>query len=724
MPSFYYPEGYFGPICDSAVDADDIAFRSRRATTEETKLVNVYTSGTNWWYNVPSARILVSIDCEQNPDGTFFNCEYKYSDGKVETGSDDYPGIISNKGFGLKDKFFVPDIDADSCSPFDPDINIRPRKYFNADGTSVLKYKRARSKPVTYPVDAGPKYGLSANAMTVAFNSAGTALTVTGAGTANVRLTLTWDDNPSTNGVALDSVSITDDSDATTTWTRSGSNGDQEETIVVTAGTYNLTFSNLNSANSPILVQNNSTKLCLKDSDGTDCNASFTIDDISNPEFDYDDFQWNADGREYGVWVNPEECTLPSEEQDVTYTIDIEETGTYAFSFGADDRGTVTLDETDVIFNDVTGGIFSTGAGSTPHTATRTLNRGKIKVLVSCTNSTLSSPSNSYSWAENPGGWFLKICKGSSCVSNNEIDDWLFSGTFPSWSNFMNSYAVFPSITDPLVGVAQSATWNIDVPDNDNYTLEVQADNNATITLDGTTVATSSSYTSSTTAILSNLSVGAHTIGATVTNTALGGTNVDSWANNPGGVAWTITRPASTNTENVVTTEIVPNAITARFDDEGNIIVEGDGSGRVQLLFEWDDNPDDNDTALGRLEIAGKTFVQTSGVRKGSDDYVFTATAGRTYNLNVINNSGGFSKDGNKKLCFRDTGGNDCNATLRINDVSNTGTTSKTTIESVTTTIAEKIIATSLDLQTTSGVDSNNIIWHTRKAVGYEEYTQ
>ena len=28
---FYYPEGYFGPVCDSPVSDEDIANRSRRA---------------------------------------------------------------------------------------------------------------------------------------------------------------------------------------------------------------------------------------------------------------------------------------------------------------------------------------------------------------------------------------------------------------------------------------------------------------------------------------------------------------------------------------------------------------------------------------------------------------------------------------------------------------------------------------------------------------------
>ena len=725
MPSFYYPEGYFGPICDSAVSDEDIAFRSRRAVDEEDlgdQRVLVYPSNgleDPWWNEIKALTgevygFLVGIKCRQREDGTYFDCINLFADGKER----DVDQVIQ-EAIGLKDNFFVPTINSDSCSPFDNDINIRPQPFFDVNGNRVLKYKRERSSPVTFAVDAGPKFGYSASSLSVAWNAAGTALVVTGTGTGSQDLTLEWDDDPNSAGVAVTSISITDDSGSTTTWTQSGESGEVTKTITITAGTYNLTFVGLNAANSPIQV--NSNALCLKDGDGTDCNATFSIGDLSNVDFDYDEYQWNSDGRNYGAWVNPEICTLPGETQSVTYIISIEEDGTYAFSFGCDDSGSLILNDDDIIFNNINGGIFSTGSGSTPHTATRTLSRGTIKLTVSCTNSILAS--GSYNWDQNPGGWFIKLCKGSSCVSNTEIADWLYSGPAVPWSDFMNTYAVFPSNTDPLVGVSQSTTWNIDVPDTDDYTLEVQADSNATITLDGTSVATSTSYTSSTTATLSNLTVGSHTIGATVTNTALGGTNVDSWANNPAGVAWTITRPSSSTTENVSTTTSVPNNISAAFDSNGNIDITGDGSGRVQLIFEWDDNPNTNSTALGQIEIAGKTFTQTAGVETGNDSHIFDATTGQRFGIQIFNNSGGFSVTSNE-ICFRDLDGNDCNAKLTIASVINTGNTDKTTTESVTTTVTEEIIASSLDLSTTSGVDSNNLIWHTRKAVGYEYYTQ
>lgn len=721
--AFYYPEGYFGPICDSPIEEEQ---RDRSIVIPpEDQYVPVFEEGDNWWYGIGDLtgkppKLLLRMECKQKPDGTYFDCRYIYTDGTEE--DNNKGGGISSEGFGLKDKFFIPEFGPETCSPFDPDINIRNRIYFLSDGTTVEKTKRGRSKPVTYAVDASSKFGLSSTALTATFNSAGTAVNVSGSGTGNILLKLKWNDNPNTDGVAVGSISINDETGTTYTWIQSGERGSEENYISVEGGnTYNITFNGLNAANNPILVQDNNTKLCLRDSDEDDCNAEFTIETLENPEFTYEEYQWNPDGRNYGVWVNPEVCTLPGIEQEVTYEIDIEHTDTYAFSFGSDDRGTVVLNGTDTIFNDLVGGIFSTGGGRFPHTATRVLNRGKIRVTVSVTNAVLPPSSNSYSWAENPGGWFLKICRGSACATDTLISNWVFAGTNPKWSAFMNEYAVYPSNTDPLIGTAHSATWNIDFPDTDDYTLEVQADNTATVTLDGVQVATSSSFTSSTTVTLSNVSVGPHALGVSVTNNASPSGTVESWEGNPGGIAWKITRPGSTTTETVTTTATVDNDISATFDDNGNVVVTGVGSGRVQLLFKWDDNPNTNDTALGKLKIAGKTFVQTNGVEKGSDDYVFDATAGQTYTLNIIDNSGGFSKESNTKLCFRDRDGNDCNAELRITDVSSTGTVQNTTSEQVTTTVPTSQVASSLDLQS-SGVDSGNIIWHTRMAIGYEEY--
>jgi len=735
--AYYYPEGYFGPICDSPATAEEIAFRNRLTPVEQEVIderVFVYPQdgdiGRPWWEElektlgfIPTA--LKSIKCKQAPDGSFYDCIYQYINDEFILEQPQTP----NELIGLRDNFIFPDFTPNSCSPFDPDINILPKKVFLADGTSVLRYKREKSSPVTFDVSAGSRYVVLDSGLNVAWNSTGTALIATGSGSSNVVLRLKWDDNPSDSGTAVDTITIVDSDNNSVTWTQSGEKGQEDKVVALTAGTYNLAYTGLNSANNPINVDGDTLK--LKDGDADDTNASFKIQDNSNQEFGYEENQWNEDGRNYGVWVNPAVCTLPAIEQEVTYTIDIEETGVYGFSFGADNRGTLILNDSDTLFNDVGAGIFdtwATAAQSTPHTTTRTLQRGTILLTVSCLNvpnevDADGKPTGaSYRWSDNPGGWFIKICKGGACAVNTSITNWIPSGTVPAWSSFMNTYAVFPSTTNTLSGIPQTAVWNISVPDTDDYVLEVSADNNATITLDGSTVATHSGFTSSTTTTLTGLTVGAHTIGATVTNTASPSNVTDNWANNPAGVAWTITRPASSTQETVTTTSSVPNDIDAVFNSAGDIVVTGVGSGEIQLIFEWDDNPNTNGTALGQLNIAGKNFTQTTGKERGSDSYKFTGTAGQTYPITISDNPNGFRRrNNNSQLCFMDRDDDDCNAKLIISSVRDSGVTSSTTNEVVTTVVTESVIASSLDLST-STLDTSNLVWHTRMASGYEYY--
>mgnify|MGYP003313317551 FL=1 len=188
-----------------------------------------------------------------------------------------------------------------------------------------------------------------------------------------------------------------------------------------------------------------------------------------------------------------------------------------------------------------TDGMLSAG---TPTTATRSLSAGILTLNILCTNQTTSPPTildSDYVWNNNPAGWYLKICKGGACGSATSID-WVAAGPHPLWSSFMNTYAVFPSSSNPTLDSAQTATYNINISTAGNYDFECQADSTATFTLDGTQIATSSSYTSSTTTTLSNLSAGMHTLVVVVTNNTTSGNIGNTWTDNPGGAAWTISQ--------------------------------------------------------------------------------------------------------------------------------------------------------------------------------------
>ena len=49
MPSFYYPEGYFGPICDAP--GEEQIDRSIVVPPEE-QYVPVFEDGPDWWYGI------------------------------------------------------------------------------------------------------------------------------------------------------------------------------------------------------------------------------------------------------------------------------------------------------------------------------------------------------------------------------------------------------------------------------------------------------------------------------------------------------------------------------------------------------------------------------------------------------------------------------------------------------------------------------------------------
>lgn len=726
--AYYYPEGYFGPICDTPLTDEQIGDLQRDTPAllegEEEKQLTYPTDGVPddpWWIiykeitgELPS--LLIAQRCKQREDGSYFDCEYEYS-----APVDFIEITVPREDFGLGEEFFVPTITPESCSPFDADINIRPITFITPGGGLVTKYKKEKSSPVTYPVTSSRGFTEVASDLDVSFDNAGTQVVITGTGSAIITFELRWDDNPNAKGLAVGTVTI-----GGASLTQVGEKGSATINLQLSAGNYPLTYSGQTATDPGRRVVRNNQAIEYDDDigNGFDLNATLSIQSVSNVDGIQIDSFWSDDGNAYAVWVNPETCTLPREEQNVTYKIPIETAGTYGFTFGCDDNATVIINENDTIFNNVPGGIFRGGNLSTPYTTTRNLDAGTLDLTVRCTNSdggfnTDGEPSGlAYAWWRNPGGWYLKICKGGVCLGDSAVT-WIRSGPHQAWSEFMNNYAVYVSTTDPSLGT-HTTSYTIYIEEEDDYVLEMQADNNGTISWDGTQVLTSSSYTTSSTYTIPNVSVGSHTLSVSVTNVANGGTDVDTWANNPGGIAWTLTQPGDTFiTLETVTTQI-PNEIQATFNAEGDIVVTGFGTGQIQLIFEWDDDPDTNGTALGKIEIAGKTFVQTAGKETGNDSFSFTAQAGRTYTAVIEDNPDGFTrKRSNTQLCFFDSGGSDCNATLDIASVTYSGTVPSTTTTTTTTVINEKIVAKSTDLN----VDNNNLVWHTRLATGYEYST-
>ena len=700
---FYYPEGPSGPVCDIVVD-DAAAERLAQRLKELSELGDgrepIYTP-TDWesMENVmgPVTAIFVRrCRVRTLSDGTkeYYDCVDdlinpigEFSGYPLQAPLYDWEAN-SISPWGLDDNFEPAELNEKACNPHDPDINIFPVKFYRADGSFVTKILVEKSSPVTFPVTSG---GASVSNPSISASFANVAgvlsLVVTGSGTGVVTLNMTWRDDPDAFGVAVGSLSV-----GGITLNQVGYRGSAGATISVTAGT-NYPITTANNYPRDIISPN---EICFKDDDGNDCNVRLKIGSASSEEPVLNDTgYWSDEANTYAVWVNPEICTLPNQQQQVTYFIDIPSTDTYTIVGAADDYFDVYLNDSPTPIIGGVGGIFSGGSLTTPYSATTTLNQGTLKMVVSCTNSdagfnTNGQPSGlAYSWQRNPGGWYVKICKGTGCIASNAVT-WVKAGPHPGWAAFMDTYAVYPSNTEVLKGVDHTTDWNINVPYAGDYEFEYAVDNTGSWSLDGTQIASAvDNFGGSGTYTITNLSSGPHTITAVVNNNA---GDADDWAKNPAGTAWTL-RPLATS-----------NAAFASFNQNGDLVVTGNGTAQIQLNFDWDDNPNTAGTALNTLKwfgLDGVEFVQSGN--SGSDSATATVIGGTTYQMNLQGSGGGFEiRNNGNRICFFDNDGDDCNANVEISQ-----TTQSTT--------QPDIIASSL-----GAGNSSNLIWHTRMDTGYK----
>tara|TARA_B100001113_G_scaffold110580_1_gene89716 strand:+ start:520 stop:4497 length:3978 start_codon:yes stop_codon:yes gene_type:complete len=122
---------------------------------------------------------------------------------------------------------------------------------------------------------------LSNGTLSVQFDASGN-LVATGTGTATVVLKLQWNDRPWTYDVAIDTIQM-----GGLTWTRTGRSGEEIKTLNITgAGTTSIT---MNGNSGGFSIVDNNTRICMRDLDGTDCNANFIITNANiNGDHAYD----------------------------------------------------------------------------------------------------------------------------------------------------------------------------------------------------------------------------------------------------------------------------------------------------------------------------------------------------------------------------------------------------------------------------------------------------
>lgn len=453
MAEYYYPEGPLGPICD-VILPDDFRIIADPAPAVQ-DLTQVIDGPRD-----PNAYVFwpLSTECKVDPvTGELYDCETVYEKSlfdlspyngtnNVYDGADGFDWAnFSTQNFGLNDEFFIPIISPDACFPFDPDINIRPVRFYDDAGIESLRYACEKSTPVTYAVHAGSK---EAPVVSVRFNDDATQLIVEGSGEGEATFTLEWNDDPNTFGVALDSLTI-----GGVTWSRAGESGSETHTITIQGGqNYPITYINLNPVNIPPVI--NGSSICFRDSDGNDCNATFSL---SGDNFQTEGASlWSELGDTYGVWTNNMECTLPCIEQTVSYVVNIPETDNYHIEFGADWEGELYLDNSETPILDITDGIRK---GTTPHTSTQSLTAGDHLFTVKCINDKVISKAYVYHYFDTNVDWGT-ITPGPGTAIRQELDGY-DNQTNSISASFPDAYSI--SIGGSGIGVLNLLlSWNDD----------------------------------------------------------------------------------------------------------------------------------------------------------------------------------------------------------------------------------------------------------------------
>ena len=144
------------------------------------------------------------------------------------------------------------------------------------------------------------------------------------------------------------------------------------------------------------------------------------------------------------------------------------------------------------------------------------------------------------------------------------------------WSDFLKTYAVYPSNTAALLG-SHTGTWEVTVTVPGTYTFEVQADNQGSIGWDGVTLGQTSmfqSHNQSSMFMVEQVTAGTHTITATITNVYTENAG-SGWERNPAGIAWVLKDPNQTVVKTSLDSFPV-KVLNSLHDggDEGNLLAD------------------------------------------------------------------------------------------------------------------------------------------------------
>ncbi len=112
------------------------------------------------------------------------------------------------------------------------------------------------------------------NASAITFDSNGNIVNT--GGTTTTQIKLEWDDRTSVAGLAITEITAVDADGQTVTWDRDDNrnSGKVTKSIKLPNGTTNVTYSGNSGGFS---IKDNNSRVCLRDTDGNDCNADFKL---------------------------------------------------------------------------------------------------------------------------------------------------------------------------------------------------------------------------------------------------------------------------------------------------------------------------------------------------------------------------------------------------------------------------------------------------------------
>ena len=257
---------------------------------------------------------------------------------------------------------------------------------------------------------------------------------------------------------------------------------------------------------------------------------------------------WSQFMKDYAMFPSNTEV-LADQDHTAVWRFNLPDPGTYTLECQCDGTATFVWD-TITTLGTITSGALPSGPHNTSTNYTINITEPRDYWL----KATINNIGGGSVWNVNPGGiaWVLKDPNGTIVARSSDAFPQTASG---AWGSFLNTYAVYESTTDPLLDTWHETNY-VFAHNGGQLFLEVAADNEAQYLIDDILVAsTSNSLTSDThtiggagaaTNFQNGVPAGNRKFTVKIKNTSVPNNLPNTWAANPGGVAFTVKNSSGT----------------------------------------------------------------------------------------------------------------------------------------------------------------------------------